>query len=84
MSKLKKKPDRFARVVEKLYHHVWMEGKIPYPHVERLLNREHRAVVGMVKKMERYMMGVHIMMPKAYGAWINAEDLLAALAKRAT
>jgi cysteine sulfinate desulfinase/cysteine desulfurase-like protein len=80
-----KKPDRFARMVDKLVgnHDGVQRMGITNAGAALLLRRQHRAVVRLVKQQERYGMGVHIMMPKQYGIWINAEELLAALNRRA-
>lgn len=75
-----KQPDRFARRAKKELATPWVLNQ---PRLAMLFRAEHRAVVRLVKQQERYGMGSYIMMPKAVGAWINVEDLLAALARRA-
>ena len=82
--KSKKQPDRFARMVEKAAGDGWSGDAWAVSAVDaaKLLRAEHAAYVRLVKAQERYGMGVHIMLPKQYGAWINMEELLAALARR--
>ena len=81
-----KQPDRCARLVDKLVgnHDGVQRMGITNAGAAELLRREHRAVVRLVQAQERYGMGSYIMLPKASDAWINIEELLAALARRAT
>ena len=72
-----RKPDRAARLVEKLYLNTCSVDELAK--VERLLHAEHRRVVRLVKK-RREMVGVSCLRVDAITAYeLACDDILADL-----
>ena len=75
-----KRPDRFARMVDR---HIAQTGHITFSDVEVviLLRRQHARVVALIKQSHPETGRMVFMATEQYKDWIKRDDLLAALAK---